>query len=336
MAAFEVKMDTVKVQAKHNQERMEAELKKAEERQAKELDKKNKEIQAYKDESEKKSRQLSIAEEKNRRNDEARRASEAEKKSLREQLNKSQKENEEKDRINREQARINKEQAEINKKLQNELDNLHEQIVAKDNTLLGIKNVLTKFAQQIGAPIDAVAGWDDYEKLLFKALQDLQDAEIKKDRNKEKQKEKLRLKLKKRYDCLDDESINQLQLGEFLFNNHKDSEYMDFSFLLMSYGKCLENVLKKYLYLHREIGENDKSTLGKLVLLLEERLKADKAALDKLDKFVKIRNDAVHDAKGIDRKLMLKARNLLFNMDDEINGNKYILDYIYSRMYCRP
>lgn len=334
VAAFEVKMDTVRVQAKHNQERMEAELKKAEERQAKELDKKNKEIQAYKNEHEKKSRQLSIAEEKNRKHEQERIKDKAEKASLREQLARSKKENEEKDRINKEQARVNKEQAEINKKLQSELDNLHEQIVVKDNTLLGIKNVLTKFAQQVGAPIDAVAGWDDYEKLLFKALQDLQDAEIKKDKNKEKQKEKLRLKLKKRYDRLDDESINQLQLGEFLFNNHKDSEYMDFSFMLMSYGKCLENVLKRYLYLHKEIGKDDKRTLGNLVLVLEERLNADRAALDKLNKFVEIRNNAVHDAKGINRKLMLKARNLLFNMDDEINGNKYILDYIYRRMYC--
>lgn len=336
VAAYEVKVDIINAQAKQNKILMEADLKKAKERQARELDKVNKELKVVKNEHEKKSRQLTIAEEKNRKHEEERRKDKAEKASLREQLAKSKKENEEKDRINREQARINKEQAEINKKLQSELDNLHEQIVVKDNTLLGIKNVLTKFAQQVGAPIDAVAGWDDYEKLLFKALQDLQDAEIKKDKNKEKQKEKLRLKLKKRYDRLDDESINQLQLGEFLFNNHKDSEYIDFSFMLMSYGKCLENVLKKYLYLHREIGENDKRTLGKLVGILEERLKADKVALEKLNKFVKIRNNAVHDAKGIDRKLMLKARNLLFNMDDEVNGNKYILDYIYSRMYCKP
>lgn len=140
--------------------------------------------------------------------------------------------------------------------------------------------------------------------------------------------------LEKRYSRFDEESIKFLATGEFLFENHKDIQEIDFSPMLIAYSKCFENLLINYLQ-NKGIVKDDEEppTLGTCIYRMKDHLpvleglqKGFTRKYRKMQAFLSFRNKAAHP-QGVSKSDIEKARAYLFDREI-VDEDKYLLDFV--------
>lgn len=140
--------------------------------------------------------------------------------------------------------------------------------------------------------------------------------------------------LENRYGRFDEESIKFLATGEFLFENHKDIQEIDFSPMLIAYSKCFENVLVNYLQNKGIVKEDEEPpTLGTCIYrmkdhlpMLEELQEGFAQKYKKMQAFLSFRNKAAHP-QGVSKSDIEKARSYLFDREI-VDEDKYLLDFV--------
>lgn len=319
-ASYEVKLDKLESAHKKENNSLKESYQRSYDEQKKIISEQNKRIQSMTDEKERLEQSMRFSEARNIKFEE-------ENNRLTIENNRNQEE------LRNVSANLEKEQAK-NKKLEAQLEQLYVEKIEQDEELKNWKDEFRKVVNKTGveANFESLDEWRAYEKLALTKLSELSNQEVSQNPQVKQRYDKLLKIFKKHYKNLDEKEIALLVTGEILFNSHKDNKDLDFSVILLSYAKCFESVMRTYLYNNNAIRPSDKKTLGDLIKCAKEYLKNDKKTINNMYKFLDIRNEAAHSTDGLDKDELIKARGLLFDLKGK-NEKKYLLDYMYSKLY---
>ncbi len=179
---------------------------------------------------------------------------------------------------------------------------------------------------------------EDWEKFQSKVLELTE--KMKEDSLKNDQKHRLKdikSAIIKKYKKFDETDLSFLATGQYLLEAHKDDS-MDFSPVLISFSKCVEGVLARYLKKGYVIPEDEMPMLGNSLkciknkdnsLLLNLTQSQAGSLVKQLNEFIKYRNMAAHK-EGITLEDLLKAKDIIFNNLESYN-QKYLLDFIHFK-----
>ena len=124
--------------------------------------------------------------------------------------------------------------------------------------------------------------------------------------------ETIKQELTQQYPAAHSLTIEFLATGEFLYRTHQESD-MDYSPVLLSYAKALENELTILLSRQGNIALAGKYTLGELVYILRKNT-ANTGLVTGARAILKLRNDAAHHSI-INRLTVQAVRDSLFEED---------------------